>query len=180
MGKHWKRAAALSAAVLTLAMTATTAHAGNTEATFEVTSTGSLAISVPASTVNLGSVTAGSLTFAPQLGTVTVTDTRAALIADWTATATGTPFDLQTTGATPSTDVNQRVDNTAITYTAVPTVTSGTGTLTPPSGTLALGATTVYAGSGSNTVTWNPTLTMTLLSSQVAGVYRGTITHSVS
>jgi len=161
------------------------AQAEDTVGTFEVTSTGGLTISVPAgdaaTPLDLGSVAAGTLTHAPQMGSVTVTDDRASLVADWTMTATGSDFDLQTSGATPATDPNQRVESTAILYTSgVPTVTVGTGIATPTAGSLAVGATVAYVGSGSNVVTWNPTLTMTLLPTQVAGDYEGTVTHSVS
>lgn len=181
----WKPAAALAVAALAVGATATTAHAEDTVATFSLTAAGTLGISVPVGTIttplSLGTASTDAVTFAPQLGSVTVVDDRAALIADWTATATGTHFDLQGASATPATDVNQRVLNTAIAYTATPTVTVGTGTVTPPTGTLGgLGASTVYAGSGSNEVTWNPTLTMTILSTQVAGTYQGTVSHSVS
>lgn len=178
--KHRRIITALAGTALTLAVVAPSADAADTDATFTVTSTGSLGITVPASTVNLGSVTAGSTTFAPSLGTVTVTDTRAALEAIWTATATGTHFDLQTAGADP-TDPNQRVPNTAVTYSAVPTVVSGGGTATPTASTLdGLLSKVAYVGVGSNEVTWNPKLTMVLLPTQVAGTYKGTITHSVS
>lgn len=178
-------AAAAAAASLALAATAAApAQADDTVATFVLTSPGTLGISVPAGTegspADLGSTAAGSLSFAPSLGAVTVTDDRAALVANWTATATGTDFDLQTAGATPATDVNQRVAKAAITYAAVPSVTTGTGVATPTAGTLATGATVAYVGSGSNEVTWNPTLTMVLLPTQVAGTYKGTVTHSVS
>ena len=80
----------------------------------------------------------------------------------------------------PANDANRRVANTAVTYTAVPSVSVGTGVATPSVGTLALGATVAYVGTGSNTVTWNPTLTMVLSPTQVAGTYKGTVTHSVS
>lgn len=176
--------AALAAASLALVTVAAPAAAEDTVATFAITSSGSLGVSVPTGTTgspkDLGSTSAGSLTFAPQLGAVTVTDTRAALVANWTATASGTHFDLQTTGADPTNDANQRVANTAITYTAVPSVSVGTGVATPSVGTLAVGATVAYVGTGSNTVTWNPTLTMVLSPTQVAGTYKGTVTHSVS
>ncbi len=160
---------------------APSAQAVDTDATFQITSSGSLGITLPASTVDLGSVTAGSVSFTPSLGTVTVTDSRAAIVAAWTATATGTHFDLQDVGADPANVANHRVANTAITYTAVPSVGSGIGVATPTVGTLASGlATVVFAGSGSNTVSWNPTLGFTLLATQSAGTYAGTITHSVS
>lgn len=179
MRRTWKPVAVIAAAALTMGLTTTTAHSETTDATFTLTAAGALGISVPASTVNLGSTTSGSVTFAPRLGDVTVTDDRNLLVAEWTATATGSHFDLQGTSATPSTDPDQRVLSSAVTYTAVPTVT-GSGTATATAGTLGLGSTVVFAGVGSNQVTWNPTLTMTLLSTQLAGTYKGTITHSVS
>lgn len=156
------------------------AQAVDTDATFAITSSGSLSISAPASTVDLGSVASGSLSYAPSLGTVTVTDTRAEVVAAWTATATGTHFDLDDVAADPANNVNHRVANTAVTYTAVPSVDVGVGTATPTAGTLAAGSTVVFAGTGSNTVSWDPTLTFTLLATQSAGSYDGTITHSVA
>lgn len=156
------------------------AQAVNTDATFAITSSGSLSISAPASTVNLGSIASGTTTFAPSLGTVTVTDTRAEVVAAWTATATGTHFDNDDVSADPANEVNHRIANTAITYSAVPSVDTGTGVATPTAGTLAAGATVVFAGAGSNTVSWNPTLTFTVLATQSAGSYDGTITHSVA
>ncbi len=161
-------------------LVAPSASAVDTDATFTITAAGSLSITPPASTVDLGSVSSGTTSFTPSLGTVTVTDGRAAPVATWTATATGTHFDLQGAGADPANVTTHRVANTAITYTAVPSVTSGVGVATPTAGTLAVGATVAFAGNGSNSVTWNPTLTMTLLPGQAAGTYAGTITHSVS
>ena len=170
----------LVAALLAVGGLVGRAEAADTPATFSITSAGTLSISAPVASVNLGSVAAGTTTFSPSLGTVTVTDSRASVIAAWTATATGTHFDNQSVGATPATDVNHRVSNLGITYTAVPSVSSGVGVATPTAGTLAVGGLVVFAGSGSNVVTWNPTLTFTLLPTQSAGTYAGTITHSVS
>lgn len=172
--------AAVAAAACAATLATGPAQAEDTIATFAVTSSGTLGISVPASTVDLGSVSSGTTSFTPSLGTVTVTDTRAAVSAAWTATATGTHFDLQGAGADPVNVANHRVANTAITYTAVPSVDVGTGTATPTAGTLAAGSTVVFAGTGSNTVSWNPALGFTLLATQSAGTYQGTVTHSVS
>jgi hypothetical protein len=36
------------------------------------------------------------------------------------------------------------------------------------------------AASGVSTTTWTPTLTLSLINAQVAGVYSGTITHSIA
>ncbi len=41
-------------------------------------------------------------------------------------------------------------------------------------------AAVAFVGSGSNTVSWDPTIGFVLLVSQAAGLYQGTITHSVS
>lgn len=163
------------------AVAGSTAHAqSTTDATFTVTSSGGLSISVPTSTVNLGSVAAGTTTLTASLGTVTVTDTRDQLTNTWTATATGTHFDNQDPNATPASNPDHRVLNTAVSYTATPTVTTGGGTATVTAGTMDLGATVAYTGTGANEVTWNPSLTFTLLATQAAGTYQGTITHSVS
>jgi hypothetical protein len=45
---------------------------------------------------------------------------------------------------------------------------------------LSLGGYTVQVIVGDNTSTWNPTITVTLPADAVAGVYSGTITHSVA
>lgn len=65
-------------------------------------------------------------------------------------------------------------------HAAVPTVSLGLGVPTPSPASLALGVSVAYVGSGCNVVSWDPTLTFTLLPTQVAGTYQGTVTHSVS
>jgi hypothetical protein len=63
------------------------------------------------------------------------------------------------------------------------TSTTGAGTFTPGAGG-ALGtsqtAFTAASETGATSVTWNPTITVTLPSTVVAGTYTGTITHSVA
>lgn len=169
------------------------AQVEDTTATLTLTANGGLAVNVPTGTaaapVDLGAHAADGATgvFLPyttsSFGDVNVVDSRAALIAEWTAVATGTHFDLQGATADPIGDPNQRILNTAVTYDpGAPTVNVGDalGLGTPVPGTLDLGATVLYAGSGSNDVTWTPSLTFTLLGTQVVGTYQGTITHSVS
>lgn len=148
-----------------------------TDATFEITG-GTLAIVEPASTVDLGSVAAGSTTFSGSLGDVTVNDERGLLTASWTASVSSTDF---TTGTA---TLEETVSNAAIAYTsgAATTGTDEDGTFT---GSIALtlgtqGVAGAWLGTGVNHVTWNPTLDFTLLVNQVAGVYSGTITHSVA
>ncbi|HUF32229.1 MAG TPA: hypothetical protein VMN58_03335 [Acidimicrobiales bacterium] len=149
-----------------------------TTATLSITG-GLLTISEPASTVHLGNVESGSLTFSGTLGNVQVTDERGNLVATWTATVSATNF---TTGTAATPAASETIANTNITYTAPAATTTGTGTFTPGVG-LTLGAPATagtWAGEGTNTATWNPTLAFTLLSSQVSGTYTGTVTHSVA
>ncbi len=173
-------AATTLGAALGIAGLAPVAHAaeGDTTATFDVTA-GALGVSVPTGPVSLGSVASGATTHANRpLGNVTVTDTRGALVATWVATVTSTNF---TTGAA---SANETVLNSAISYSSGSPVSgsSGTGTFVP-SAALTLGvagtAAAWTAGVGNNTQIWNPQLSFTLLPSQVAGTYSGTINHSV-
>jgi hypothetical protein len=154
---------------------------GDTIATFTITA-GALAITVPASTVaiNTGTVATGAATASGQLGSVTVADARGALVNSWTTSVDSTTFVLP--GATPTSNETVAVNKIAYSSGAF-TAHSGLGVFVP--GTLANGAVPGTAGSytgaaGNSSTTWNPTLTFTLLSSQVAGTYTGTVTHSVA
>lgn len=178
--------AVATAGLAVLAPVSATADTGTTPATFTLTANASgLAISVPdgsVTPVNLGSTTAGSLSLSHALGDVTVTDTRGALAAAWTVTASTTNF--TTGGAT----ANETVAKANVGYFAGAgsAVSGQVGTFTPVGTALTpvpLAAATpvgAWAGVGNNTVTFNPTVTFTLLPSQVAGTYSGTITQSVS
>ena len=169
-----------------LAVGAPGASAG-TDAYFQITGSG-LAVSEPSATggVSLGSTTAGSLTLSHALGNVTVNDGRALplSLAVWTATVSSTDFVRDGAAATPA--ANEMVGKANIAYAAgAPSVQNGgvfTGgvvaSMALPDASRIAGA---FAGvGGTSGVTWNPTVTFTLLSSQVAGTYRGTITHSVA
>ena len=155
------------------------ATSGGTIATFTI-SAGSLAITIPASTVALatGTVATGATSASGPLGPVTVEDTRGALLNGWTNTVSSTTF--VTGGST----ANESVALTNIAYSSgLSTASSGLGVFVP-SGTVSDFTTAKAAGThtalaGNSSTTWNPTLTFTLLSSQVAGTYTGTITHSV-
>lgn len=153
------------------------AHAAGTSGTFTLTS-GTLSISQPAS-ASLGSAAVGSLTLSGSLGAVTVTDNRGALTATWTSSVTSTDF---TTGGGTT---FEKVTAANIAYTAgAATSSTGVGAFVP--GTIAqmsnttAGTAGTWAGTGNNSVTWNPTLAFTLSASQVAGTYTGTVTHSVA
>ncbi|MCU1589928.1 MAG: hypothetical protein JWP11_1184 [Frankiales bacterium] len=172
--------AAASLAMVGFGATAANAASGSTTATFTVNGTG-LSISVPG-TATLGSANTGaaSVLGAP-LGAVTVTDGRGLLLATWATTVSTTTF---TTGSGAAT--NQQVTAANVTYNPgllASATTTGTGVFVPGtpgaiSGGLTAGSWTV--GSGNNTASWNPTLSFTLASDQVAGTYTGTVTHSVT
>lgn len=175
-----RRIAVAAVAVLlpSLAL-APSAYAADTTATFTITA-GGLAITAPSGTVALTGATAatGASSVAGTLGNVSVADTRGALVAAWTVTITSSTF---VTGAgTPTADQTVALAN--ISYASNAVTKTGTGTAVPNGGTAMNAAEALrvvtFAGVGNNTATWNPTLTFTLLSTQVAGTYTGTITHS--
>lgn len=177
MSTRGRRLAVLAGTVtLVAAGAAAPAHAGDTTTTFTLAG-GSLAISQPAS-ASLGSGNTGDALLSGSLGTVTVTDTRGALVANWTATASTTDF---TTGAASSAET---VGKANVAYApGAPTASSGVAVFTPVPVASMTGTSTVYratAAVGNNSVSWNPTIAITLPSAAVVGDYTGTITHSVS
>jgi hypothetical protein len=156
------------------------ASTGPTSTTFQVNG-GSLAISTPTS-ANLGSAAIGAANVSSTLGAVTVTDQRASLsLASWTTSVTSSAF---TTGGSSS---NETIPATDVGYNpGAPTAQTGIGVFAPGLLT-ALGnistpqpAYTAVTEIGATSVSWNPTITVTLPSSVVAGTYTGTITHSVA
>jgi len=140
--------------------------------------TGGLSISVPA-TGDLGSFASPDTATAVtgQLDTVTVTDTRRALISGlirtWTAFAIST--DLLTGSDT--------LTATNIGYAAgTPTIVSGLAGVTEHTQTALNTSIKVQSGStttGNHVVSWRPTLKITVPASQAAGTYIGALTHSV-
>ncbi|MEA3076333.1 MAG: hypothetical protein QOF60_1241 [Actinomycetota bacterium] len=164
---------------------AATPASASTSAYFVLTG-GSLSISEPSAAggVNLGGGTVGLVsTVSGSLGPVTVTDNRALLLAAWQASVSSTEFVVTTAGPTPA--ANEKVALTNITYVAgLSTAASGgafsgltVASMALPDGSRVAGT---FAGSGANSATWNPTIAFSLLSSQVAGKYTGSITHSVA
>jgi hypothetical protein len=155
------------------------AATGPTTTTFGVTG-GSLSITAPA-TATLASASLGAGSVSGQLGTVTVSDQRGALLGSWTASVISTAF---TTGGGSS---NETIPATDVGYNPG-VVTASTGTGLPVPGVLtALGnistsqtAFVETAELGPTSVSWNPTVTVTLPPTTVAGTYTGTITHSVA
>jgi uncharacterized repeat protein (TIGR01451 family) len=164
----------------TIKVTDASSHTA-TKATSITIAAGPLTITVPSSAA-LPSASPGGSTSA-QLGTVTVNDLRGMATASWTATVTATTF--VTGGATAA----ETIPLTQITYWSGPaTVTTGTGTFTPGQASPAAAvnltvprvAFTLTTGSSVNSVSWTPTLSVSVPAAAVAGTYTATITHSVA
>jgi hypothetical protein len=139
-----------------------------------------LSITVPAAAI-LGAGVTGA-TLSGQLGAVTVADTRDANPKSWIVTVTATGF--HTGAGTPA----QTISNGQAAYWSGPAIQStGGGILVPGQLTSAQAqalnvARTAFAklsGNGNNTVSWHPTLRITVPNTAVAGIYTGTVTHSV-
>jgi hypothetical protein len=171
--------AAAAATVLAAAGVASAAP-GDTTVTFSVTG-GALAVSVPSSAA-LGSGLPGS-SISGQLGSVTVTDSRALLNAHWTASVTSTSF---TTGAGTAAET---IPTSAVSYwSGNASSTTGLGTFTPGQTTAGDKQTLdasrtahgLATGTGNNSATWNPTLVIAIPNSAVNGTYTGTVTHSIA
>jgi hypothetical protein len=164
---------ALAAGLLTLGV-APQAMAAPTTATVTITG-GSLSITVPA-TADLGTrtntVTGG--TISGSLGEVQVNDARSAAAGSgWVASVISTAF-TPSTGAT--------IGAASVGYVAGPIVKVGTATFTandPPDLTGVSAAVTATGITGDNSATWNPTINVAVAGGKTAGVYSGTITHSV-
>ncbi|MEV4809284.1 hypothetical protein [Micromonospora avicenniae] len=171
---------AAAATVVALATPAAAAPTGDTIVTFTV-ATADLNITVPAA-VNLGAVFAGD-DITGELGTVTVTDQRAALSATWVATVSSSSF--TTGGATPAETITPNL----VEYWSGGLVAStGTGTFVPGQPTEAdrvnlsvpRTAFSKTSGSGNNSASWAPDIRVNVPATAVGGTYTGVITHSVA
>ncbi|MGC5009874.1 ice-binding family protein [Streptosporangium sp. DT93] len=138
---------------------------------------GPLSISVPA-TADLGSVRAGAAGLQENLGEVTVTDDRGTSPAAWVVTVSSTNF---TTGGGAGAGT---ISRGLVGYSPGPvTRTTGDATFTPgAAGDLGSAriAFSASEGTGSNSATWNPTVTVTLPVGVTTGIYTATVTHSVA
>ena len=166
--------------------TTTTSEEPTTTTTEEPTTTtteadGTLTISAPATAELTSAAPNGTLTGA--VGDVTVTDTRAGIGLSWTATVFSTDF--VTGGATAA----ETVPRDAVTYwSGGTTATTGIGTFVPGQASSALAVTldvprtafTAVAGVSGSSVTWQPTVSVSIPAAAISGVYTGTITHSVA
>ena len=173
----------LLASAIGLAMLAgftPSAGAADTTATFTVTA-GALSILPPAAAA-LGAAAPGATATPVAFGPVVVTDLRAALNGAWTATVSSGDFTTTGEGA-------PTVGKANVSYWSGPSI-APTGTATRTAGQAAaenavtLAATrTAFTASGVTgvgTTTWNPTVSVAIPGSAVAGAYTGTITHSVA
>jgi hypothetical protein len=161
------------AAAVLVAVPALPAVAGDTPAVIQLGG-GTLSISVPAGPVALASGAVTDASESGHLGSVTVTDTRAADPASWTASVSATPFQdgSHSLGA-------ETYDTGVVSSTGIPisqfTITSPLTLSATPQATVALNPTF----SGNNTATWDPTITVAVPAGSVAGAYTAVITHSV-
>lgn len=156
------------------------APTGNTSTTFTVQA-GTLDVTVPG-TADLGTGDPAT-SLSSGLGSVTVTDDRAALDASWEVTVVSTDF---TTGTATAPET---VPASSVSYRSGPaTATTGQGPFTPGQSAfdapapidVPLTAFTKSGGTGSNSATWSPTVVVEVPAANVAGAYSGTITHSVA
>ena len=172
----------LGATVAAMALTAVSvgpAHAdGATTTTFTLTGAG-LAVSAPASANLSASTGIGTASLSAQLGGVTVADNRGALLTSWTASVISTDFVTGGGGA------NKTITAANVTYSSgLATATSGVGVDVPMAAPLTLDQSrTAFAHTGvigSQSTTWDPTVTVSVPTNVIAGTYSGTITHSVA
>jgi len=160
---------------VTVGLAGTAAVAVDTPVTITVVG-GSLSISVPAGPVSLGTQTdtVSGGTRSGALGQVQVIDARSA------AAGSGWIVSVIATALTPPS--GPTIGAAYIGYTAGTIVKVGTATYTannPADLTGVVPAVTATGITGNNSATWNPTINVFVEGGKAAGVYSGTITHSV-
>jgi hypothetical protein len=149
----------------------------STPVTFTVDGTG-IGLTEPGS-VDFGSEAIGG-TVTGSLGEVQVADDQGLDGGGWTATAASSDF---TTGAGPDFTSAETIPNSAVGYDPGDVTASDTITATPHTIDSLTGTSDVVVGTdaaGDNTASWDPTITIAVPSTAVAGAYSGTITDSVS
>ena len=156
--------------------TTTTAPAGQPQSS-------GLTITLPGTAQLSAGTSPSAPSLSGQLGTVTVSDSRGSLLSpsSWVAT-------VSTTGFTNEDEPDDEVEADDIAYWSGPaTATTGTALVTPGQLTSLLAeslgtpqeAFRAIANTGTSSVSWNPTIVVTLRSGLSPGDYSGTITHSV-
>jgi hypothetical protein len=174
--KTYRIIIAATAGMLTLVVAGPAVAApGDTTATVTITG-GVLAMTVQPAAGNLGTRanTVSGGTISGLLGQVQVNDARSAAAgAAWVASVISTAL-TPTSGPTIAAD---RIGYTAGLVTKVGTATYVANDPADLSG--ATPAVTASGITGDNSATWNPTINVAVPGGTVAGVYSGTITHSV-
>ncbi|WP_433497197.1 hypothetical protein ACQP1K_19785 [Sphaerimonospora sp. CA-214678] len=154
-----------------------------TTVNFTVNAPNGLTITVPNGPVAIGSGAPGGQ-ITGQLGSVTVSDQRAALTAIWTASVIA-PGGFTTGGSSPA----ETISSSSVRYwSGAATSTTGSGTFTPGQANagsaqsldVSRTAFTKSSGSGSNSTTWHPTIVVDVPAGAVAGAYSGAVSHSVA
>ena len=178
MRSSLRRILAGTAAVVVLGAGPAMAAPGDTATTFTLAD-GGLGISVPANASLSNSTLIGTTSFSGQLGAITVTDHRGALLGSWTASVSSTSFTTGGGGA------NRTIAAGNVSYASgAATATTGVGVDVPTLVPVSLDESrTAFAHTGvigAQSTTWNPTLTVTVPADVVAGSYSGTVTHSVA
>jgi hypothetical protein len=145
----------------------------DTTASFTLTA-GALSISAPTGSVSLGPsqvASPSSHTFTGLLGTVTVTDDRGGTHA-WVASVISTAFTSPGQTAVAAVNVGYVPGTIAVSgvVATTPVTTDLTGVSPVVNGT----------STGLATASWNPTISVFVPAGAAAGVYSGTITHSVA
>jgi hypothetical protein len=166
----------LIAAVVVSGITGPARAATTVDTTLTFTEgTGAIAITAPVSSTLLPPLSPSGTdqTVSAAIGPVTVTDNQGN-DAGWVATASATDF---TSGTATITISHATYTTPAATTTGTSTVSATT--LGPLSSTPAA-VQTATGVSGSNTATWDPTITLTVPAGTVSGTYTSTLTHSVS
>jgi hypothetical protein len=163
-----------SICALTVA-TVTPAAAANTPVAVTITG-GGLSISVPTSSVSLGThvntVSAG--TISGSLGEVQVLDARSA------AAGSGWVASVISTALTPSSGPTIGAANIGYVVGTITKVGTATYTANDPAAlTGNVPAVTATGITGDNSATWNPTINVTVPGGMAANTYTGSITHSV-
>ena len=159
-----------------------------TTTTFDVTA-GVLQITVPGTADLANDGAPGGFAYG-QLGDITVTDLRASATPAWTASVISGTFITDDGVSAGESITNGNVYYCSGSTTVAPT---GNGTFTagqtgcaapgPATGQALSTERTAYThtgGTGNNTATWNPQLTVALALSNITGQYTGTITHTVT
>lgn len=163
-------------------MVALAAPAGAAQGVTFTLTAGLLQVSDPANK-SLGSVGTGTASISNTLGSTTVTDNRGALLGTWTASVTSTDF---TTGGETA---DETIGKALVSYySGLSTASSGTAVRVPGQATALLAqdmsaSRTAFSATGvvgNNSTTWDPTVVVTIPSDAVAGLYSGTVTHSIT